>query len=172
MPGVVKPKTVIRVIAYLPAYIGVPVLASIVKNQTVGSVLAIVYILLLIPFGILRLIDFYRTNDGTTRLSRAFNVLFCVPLALFGLVCVLLGLSMIGWVLYNVLIEHVKEYTGPRFLLGLGSFGIGVPLVMYGWWTLRSAFRRKEEVLLSPQEQEEFEREEDDEEPRGLDTRQ
>jgi hypothetical protein len=111
-----------------------------------------------------RLIDFYRTNDGTTFLRRIFNVLFRVPLALLGLVCLVAGVTIIGWVIYNVFIERQKQYTGPTFIIGLGSFGVGVPLVVYGWFTLRSVLRRREEVALSPEEQEEFEHEEDDEE--------
>ena len=157
-----KSKAFLRIVASLLVYLGVPVVASMVKNQTVASVLGIVYILLLIPFGILRMIDFYRTNDGTTMLSRVFNVLFRVPLALFGFVCLVAGVAMVGWVLYNVFVERQKEYSGPRFIVGLGSFGVGVPLVLYGWFTLRSVVRRKEE--LSPEEREEFEHEEDDEE--------
>jgi hypothetical protein len=76
----------------------------------------------------------------------------------------LTGVAIIGWVLYNIFVERQKEYTGPRFILGLGSFGVGVPLVLYGWFTLRSVVRRKPEVVLSPEELEEFEHEEDDEE--------
>lgn len=50
------------------------------------------------------------------------------------------------------------------FIFGLASFGFGVPLVLYGWFTLRSVARRKAQVTLSPEEQEEFERNKDDEE--------
>lgn len=150
-----KPRTLIRVCVYLLVYLGVPVLASIVNNETVSTVLGIVYIFLLIPIGILRMIEFYRTNDGTTLLSRIFNILFRVPLALFGLVCLVVGVAIIGWVLYNVFIERQKEYSGPSFVIGLGSFGVGVPLVLYGWVTLRSAVRRKKKVVLNPEEQEE-----------------
>jgi len=38
-------KAPIRIAAYLLVYLGVPVLASGVSNQTVGTVLAIAYIL-------------------------------------------------------------------------------------------------------------------------------
>jgi hypothetical protein len=154
----------IRVAAYLLVYLGVPITSSKVSNQTAGAVLGIVYIFLLIPFGIVRMIDFYRTNEGTTFLGRIFNALFRVPLALFAFVCLIAGAAIIGWVLYNVFVERQKEYSGPRLVFGWGSFGVGVPLVLYGWFTLRSVARRKEEVITNPEEHEEFEHEEDDEE--------
>jgi hypothetical protein len=157
-----NPKAFIVAAAYLLVYLGVPVAASTVSNQTTGTVLGVVYIFILIPFGILRMIDFYRTNTGTTLPARIFNAVFRVPLALFGLVCVVAGISLIGWVLYNVFVERKKEYSGPYFIIGLGSFGFGVPLVLYGWSTLRSAARRKGKVNLSLEEREEFELEEDD----------
>jgi hypothetical protein len=159
-----KPRAVIRTVTYLLIYLGVPVVASTVNNQTAASVLGIIYIFLLIPFGILRMIDFYRTNDGRTVLSRIFNVMFRVPLALFGVVCLVAGVALIGWVLYNVFVERQKEYSGPRFIFGLGSFGVGLPLVLYGWFTLRSVLRRKEEIVLTPEQRAEFDHEEDDDE--------
>lgn len=150
---------------YLLVYLGVPGLLFLLpKDHPAGAVLAIAYIFLAIPFAILRAIDFYRDNDGTTFFSRAFNLLFRVPLALFGLVCIVAGLSIIGWVLYNILVERQKEYTGPSWILGLGSFGVAVPLVVFGWFTLRSAWRRKEKATLTVQGQEEFDHDEDDEE--------
>jgi hypothetical protein len=158
------PKSLIRVVVYLLVYLGVPVVAVSLNNETLGAVLGIVYISLLIPFGILKLIDFYRTNAGSTLFSSIFNALFRVPVALFGLVCLVAGVAIIGWVLYNVFVERQKEYSGPRFIVGFGSFGAAVPLVLYGWLTLRSVLRRRNSAALSPEQQQEFEREEDDEE--------
>lgn len=158
-----KSGALLRIIAYLLIYLGVPVVGLILNHETITAVLAIIYIFLLIPFGILRMIDFYRSNDGTSALSRTFNLLFRVPLGLFGLVCVAVGFGIIGWVLYNLFVERQKEYSGPSFISGLGSFGVSVPLILFGWFTLRSSFRRKQKVGLNSGEQE-SEHEEDDEE--------
>ena len=143
-------------------YLGVPVAALIVHETTGNVVLGLIYMFLIIPMGILQAIDFYRTNDGTTAFSRVFNALFRVPIALFGLVCGLVGITIIGWVLYNIFVERQKEYSGPSFVFGLGSFGVGVPLIIFGWFALRSAFKRKPE--FTPEDQGEFDHEEDDEE--------
>lgn len=147
-----------KIAAYLLVYLGVPVLASIIRNETVSTVLGIVYILLLVPFGILRTIDYYRTNDGQTLIARLFNAVFRVPLTLFGLVCLVAGISIIGWVLYNVFVERQRDYTGPQIIFGFGSFGVGVPLVLYGWYTLRSVVSRKRESTLTIEQQEELDR--------------
>jgi hypothetical protein len=48
----------------------------------------------------------------------------------------------------------------------LSSFRVGVPLVLYGWFTMWSVVRLKEEIKLSREEQQEFDHEEEDEEPR------
>ena len=159
-----KSRTLIRVSIYLFLYLGFPVIASLIDNETITAVVGIAYIFLLIPIGILRMIEFYRSNNGATILSRMFNVLFRIPLAFFGLICLVAGIAIIGWVLYNLFVERQKEYTGPSFITGFGSFGVSVPLILFGWYTLRSSFHRKEEVVLSPEEQEEFEHEEEDEE--------
>lgn len=159
-----------RTIAYLLIYLGVPALALILNHPIVSTVLAIAYILLLIPIGLLRMIDFYRANDGTTKISRIFNLIFRVPLALLGFICLAAGITLIGWVLYNVFVKRQKEYSGPSFILGLGSFGIGPALVLYGCCTLRSVLRRKGQSVLSPPEQEQFEDEESNGDPQRART--
>ena len=145
-----KSKRPIRIAAYVSLLLGVPIGAWLSNSLTATAIVVLIYMLLLVPIGILRMVDFYRTNDGTTLFGCAFNALFRVPLALFGLVSLVIGMAIIVWVLYNVFVERQRQYTGPRFILGLGSFGIGAPLVVYGWVTLRSAVRRIQEVTLSP----------------------
>ncbi len=159
-----KSRTAIRVAICPFLYLGVPIIASLIGNETVTTVVWIGYVFLLIPIGILRMIEFYRTNDGTTIPSRIFNALFRAPLALFGLVCLVVGIGIVGWVLYNLFVERQKDYSGPSFITGIASFGVGIPLILFGLATLKSSFRRKEEIVLSPEEQEAFEHEEDDEE--------
>jgi hypothetical protein len=153
-----------KLAVYLVLFFGLPTVASSVKHNVISTICGIVWIFLVIPWGILMAIEYYRTNDGTRVRSRVFNVLFRVPLALFGALCIGAGVSIIGWVLYNVIFERQKEYTGPKFITGWGSFGVSVPLILFGWMLLRSVVRRKESVVFTPEEEEEFEHEEDNEE--------
>ena len=154
---------IIRVVAYLLLYLGVPVMICFeLVSQTVTVVLGLIYMLIVMPIGILQLIDFYRSNNGNTTFSRAFNVLFRAPLALFGLVCLVTGVTIVGWILYNVFIERQKEYTGPKSVWGFGSFGLGIPLILFGWSTLRLVVRRTENVNNDSEEQKKFNHQEDD----------
>lgn len=68
---------------------------------------------------------------------RLLGFLMGVPQALFGLACAATGAAIIGWVLYNTLIERQPEYSG-----GFLGFGIGPALVLFGVGWLVSAFRR------------------------------
>ena len=156
----VSTRLLFKFAAYAIVYLGVPMLASSLSNETARSVLGIVYLFLLIPCAIVKCIDYYKTNAGGSFISRLFNVLFRVPLALFGLLCLLGGLSIIGWVLYNVCVQRQKQYTGPHWIIGIGSFGFGVPLVLYGWGTIRSAIRRQEKFTLQQHEFDELAEEE------------
>ena len=141
---------------YLLAYLGAPgVLCLLPPDHPAATVLAIAYVFLAIPFAIVRVIDFYRSNDSTTFSSRVFNIVFRAPLALSGLVSVVVGAGIMAWVLCNVLLERQQGYTGPSWVLGFGSFGIGVPLVAFGGSMLRSAWRRKETITATPEEQDE-----------------
>lgn len=53
----------------------------------------------------------------------------------FGLLAVMIGLSIIMWVLYNHVVERQPEFTGPRFF---GGFGIALPMLSVGIYWLRN----------------------------------
>jgi hypothetical protein len=54
---------------------------------------------------------------------------------IFGILAVLIGLSIILWVLYNYLVARQPEFTGPMFFSG---FGIGIPMLGMGIYWLRN----------------------------------
>ena len=77
-----------------------------------------------------------REVPGGGRMIRFLGIVMGMPQALLGLVTATAGLGIIGWVLYNTLVERQPEYTG-----GLMTLGVGPALVLFGMTWLRSAFR-------------------------------
>lgn len=75
-------------------------------------------------------------SAGTT--TRILGVVMGVPQALLGLISAGVGLSIIGWVLYNTFIERQPQYSG-----GFLTLGIGPILVLFGLAWVRSAFRNE-----------------------------
>lgn len=66
---------------------------------------------------------------------RALRALIALPQAIVGLVSLCMGLGMIGWVLYNSLVERLPQYSG-----GFLAFGVSLMLVLFGFGLLRNAF--------------------------------
>ena len=91
------------------------------------------------PAIVLYWIDFgreIRNARGRGRLWVIFGILLGVPQAFFGLLSAAIGLTIVVWVLYNLLVERQPQFTGS-FL----SLGIGPALVAFGAGWLASAFR-------------------------------
>lgn len=97
------------------------------------------FTLISLPLAVLYWIDLgrqLRNVQGGGRMMRLLGIVMGVPQALFGLAVVLVGLAIIGWVLYNTFVERQEQYSG-----GLMTLGIGPVLVLFGTGWLRSAFR-------------------------------
>jgi hypothetical protein len=88
-----------------------------------------------------------RQLENPTPWQRVLGVLFGIPQALFGLVCVAIGSAIVVWVLYNSLVERSTAYSG-----GFLTFGIGPALVLFGAGWVVYAFKRvpKSEPSYSP----------------------
>jgi amino acid transporter len=86
------------------------------------------------PISIVLYLDYARTRAADavelTSTTRALGT----PIAMLGLASLAIGLGIMGWVLFNVFIEHQPSYTGKAWL---PSFGIGPVLVVFGWRRLR-----------------------------------
>lgn len=78
-----------------------------------------------------------RASSSASRLQRVVGLLMGVPQALFGVLCLVAGISIIVWVLYNSLWGHDPNYTG-----GFLTFGIGPLLAAAGLGLVLDAFRR------------------------------
>lgn len=79
-----------------------------------------------------------RQTQSAGTMARLLGVVMGVPQALLGLISAGVGLSIIGWVLYNTFVERQPQYSG-----GLLTLGIGPILVLFGLAWVRSAFRNE-----------------------------
>jgi hypothetical protein len=77
-----------------------------------------------------------RNEPTGSRIQRVVGVLMGVPQALFGLACVAIGLALIGWILYNLLVERQPEFR-------MGSLFLPPVLVLFGAGWVGDAFRRR-----------------------------
>jgi len=80
--------------------------------------------------------DYLRNLNNAPLIVRLIGFLFGVPQALFGIVCMLIGASIILWILYNTLIERQAEFTGSFMSLGLSPM-----FIAFGLFLLISAFK-------------------------------
>ena len=78
-----------------------------------------------------------RDLENPSRWQRVLGIAFGVPQALLGITSIGIGLAIIGWVLYNSLIERSPEYSG-----GFLALGIGPLLVAAGAFWVALAFKR------------------------------
>ena len=100
----------------------------------------LLFIFVGIPLLILSWVDLGRAIRGAqnqTRLLFTLGILFGFPQAVFGILAMICGISIIGWVVYNAFVKRQPEYGG-----GFLTFGIGPALVVFGWFWLRGAFVR------------------------------
>jgi hypothetical protein len=78
-----------------------------------------------------------RAIEQPTSLQRVLGILFGIPQALFGLLCIVAGGSMVAWVLWNSVVQQESQYSG-----GFLTFGIGPMLVLFGAGWVVYAFKR------------------------------
>jgi hypothetical protein len=120
----------------------IPPLAIIWKHDTISLLLMITWMVLIVPLCILHAIDNLRS--GQPGQPEWFKKLVRFFVAFFGLISLLMGLTIIGWCLYNVAVKRLPEYSGPGtpIELWLGGFGIAVPLISFGIFLIRLALQR------------------------------
>ncbi|WP_166837341.1 hypothetical protein [Rheinheimera pleomorphica] len=104
----------------------------------------LLFIFVGLPVLILAWIDLgsaLRSLDSPSSLQRVTGVLFGVPQAVLGITSIFIGLSIVGWVLYNSLVETQSQYSG-----GFLTLGVGPALVFFGFYWARAAFKRETKV--------------------------
>jgi len=64
----------------------------------------------------------------------------CLPVIFFGLLGIVFGLSMIGWVLYNLFVEKQEEFSKPALS---GALGVGPSMFFCGIFLLRMLWKKR-----------------------------
>lgn len=98
----------------------------------------ILFIFVATPLFIVTLFDAGAALRGIKNpsfLTRVFGLLLGIPQALLGLLAVGIGLSIVGWALYNTLVQRRPEYTG-----GFLAFGVAPIVLLYGLSRLHRVF--------------------------------
>ncbi|HDS1826520.1 hypothetical protein [Stenotrophomonas sp. AG209] len=79
-----------------------------------------------------------RALPTPSRAERALGLAMGVPQVLFGLSCAGIGLILVIWILYNLLIESRPHFRVPS----LPGFAVGPMMIVIGLGWARTAFRR------------------------------
>ncbi|ENE2728827.1 TPA: hypothetical protein ACKP89_003519 [Stenotrophomonas maltophilia] len=106
-----------------------------------GNGYFILLLLIGLPAAILSWFDLgreLRAIPSPTRTERALGLAMGVPQVLFGLLCAVIGLLLVVWILYNLLIEHQSQFRIPS----LPAFAAGPMMIVVGLGWARTAFRR------------------------------
>ncbi len=121
----------------LALLISLPPLALVLNHDVISTVLMIGWTCIIIPLCLLQAVNFLRSNPSQQR-TLLKNILR-IPVALLGLTAIASGLSIILWVLYNLITSRSPLYTGPDNLsdLLLNGFGIATVLIGFGWAMLK-----------------------------------
>ena len=135
-------KSIIRFSSSLGFLVALAGVISITDQEGWLSAWLILFIFVGIPVLILSWIDLGRSLRSIKKPTIFINILsiiFGVPQALFGMISIIIGVSLVIWVLYNTFIETQPEYTG-----GILTFGVAPGLILFGVYWLRVAFTREE----------------------------
>ena len=97
-------------------------------------------IIVALPTSIVLWLDYGRELRSAPSPSRGrliLSWLVGIPQFFFGVVSLIVGVSIVVWVLYNSFWDHRPEYSGS-----LLTFGIGPALALFGVGLIVNAFKR------------------------------
>ena len=103
---------------------------------SVGCILAL---FLGLPLAIVLYLEYVRARAAGSPVPTLPTRALAAPIALLGFASLAIGIGIVGWVLFNVLIERQPAYTGDA---RLPSLGLGPLLILFGWRQLRRPLSR------------------------------
>jgi len=123
-------------------------LAFMMKAETRASFavpLAVAWLFISIPVSILVFLDWFR-SPSTGRLGRSLRNIARVPVLLFGVLAVLIGVGVLTWIAYNLLIERQAAFRWASFEIVSAMASV----TMFGVYLIRVSFRNQETDQPSP----------------------
>ncbi|MGF6420149.1 hypothetical protein ABH900_003668 [Stenotrophomonas sp. AN71] len=103
------------------------------------------YFILLLLIGLPATILFWfdrgrelRDLSTPSRTERMLGLAMGVPQVVFGLLCAGIGLMLVLWILYNLLVERQSQFRIPS----LPALGVGPLMIVVGLGWARTAFQR------------------------------
>jgi hypothetical protein len=140
MAGVMK-AAIIKLLASIAVFLLLCIAIGYTKDENWLGAWFLLLIYGAFPVLILAWIDFghaLRNAPSSSKVLFVLGVIFGLPQALLGLLALVAGIAIVGWVLYNSFIARLPEYTG-----GFLTFGLGPVLALFGLFWLREAFIRQ-----------------------------
>jgi len=118
------------------------ILATVPLPDLIEMVLAITWILLGIPIGILSVLDWYRKPNASGGRAHWARNAMRIPILLFGILSVLIGASVLAWVGYKVFWQRQPafQWTGALH----AQFGF----IAFGLYLIRSALARQQSASV------------------------
>lgn len=135
-------RSIVKLLSSVALLLVLGVAISNTQNDSWLTAWFILFSFVGLPILILSWIDLghsLRAIEDPPLVIKVLAVLFGVPQAIFGLISFGIGVSIVGWVLYNTLIETLPQYSG-----GFLTFGVATALVLFGIYWIREAFLREE----------------------------
>ena len=139
--GMLMKKSVAKILSSVAVLFVLAIAISVTNHEGWLTAWFILFIFVGIPIFILTWIDLGNSLRGLENPSlfvRVLIIILGVPQAMFGLVALVIGASVIMWVLYNTLIETLPQYKG-----GILVFGVAPALLLFGIYWLRLVFVRE-----------------------------
>jgi hypothetical protein len=106
-------------------------------DSFVPLTVAIVWLFVSIPVSILMFLDWYRSAAAPVGLGRGVRNIARLPVFFFGVTAVLIGLGVLAWIAYNLLIERQPEFRWTMIDVAAST---AASIIIFGIYLIRLSF--------------------------------
>jgi hypothetical protein len=127
---------------FISCFCLIPVLGH-KAHEVVGYLIFFVFVVLLPILALTgkdALVYLSENSKENQYLSIGVKVIAGVPVIIFGALSLIIGISIIIWVIFNLFVERLPEFTGGMF----SGLGIGPALIYFGISSLKTIWIKKQ----------------------------